>query len=63
MQNKITYRFKVTSKLNNRVLGTGVMTSSKTLDDSEQMQLFHNVNHGLYMNNPEQVYIDIHLEN
>jgi len=62
MQTKITYRFKVTSKLNNRVLGTGVMTSSNTLDDSEQMQLFHNMNHGLYINKTDQVSVQIQQE-
>lgn len=55
----VEYRYKVTSNRTSNILGTGTMTSSKKLNDVEQMQLFHNMTHNLYLNNSEMVRVDI----
>lgn len=51
------YRFKITSNQNNSILGTGVMTASKPLDKTEQIDLFHNWTHGKYLNSENYVSV------
>ena len=51
------YRFKITSNQNGSTLGTGFMTSSKPLDKTEQMDLFHNMTHGKYLKSENYVSV------
>ena len=53
------YRFKITSNLNNSVLGTGFMTASKPLDETEQMNLFHSWTHGKYLRSENYVSVSV----
>jgi hypothetical protein len=53
------YRFKITSKQNGVVLGTGFMTSSKPLNQSQQMNLFHHWTHGKYLKSENYVSVSI----
>ena len=53
------YRFKITSNLNNSVLGTGFMTASKPLDRTEQVDLFHSLTHGKYLRSENYVSISV----
>jgi hypothetical protein len=53
------YRFKITSNINNSVLGTGFMTASKTLDETEQMDLFHSWTHGKYLRSENYVSVSV----
>ena len=43
------YRFKVTSNQNGSILATGFMTSSRLLNETEQIDLFNNWTHGKYL--------------
>ena len=53
------YRFKITSNLNNSVLGTGFMTASKPLDETEQMDLFNRWTHGKYLRSENYVSVSV----
>ena len=53
------YRFKITSNQNGSVLGTGFMTSSKPLDRTEQMDLFHNWTHGKYLKSENYISVSV----
>lgn len=53
------YRFKITSNLNNSVLGTGFMTASKPLNETEQMDLFHRWTHGKYLRSENYVSVSV----
>lgn len=55
----IKYRFKITSKQNGNILGTGLMTSSRLLDKTEQINLFHNMTHRQYLNSESYANVDI----
>ena len=57
------YRFKITSNLNNSVLGTGFMTASKPLDEIEQMDLFHSWTHGKYLRAENYVIVSVFQAN
>lgn len=53
------YRFKATSKQNGSTLGTGFMTSSRKLNELEQMDLFHNWTNGRYFNSENYVSVSV----
>ncbi|CAD0220384.1 hypothetical protein [Chryseobacterium sp. JV274] len=53
------YRFKITSRNNNSVLGTGAFTSSKEMNPTEQIDFFHQYTNGRYLNQENFVIIEI----
>jgi flavin-dependent dehydrogenase len=53
------YRFTITSNQNGSTLGTGFMTSSKALDETEQKDLFHNWTHGKYLKSENYVSVSV----
>lgn len=60
------YRFKITSKQNQSVLGTGSFTSSEELNAKQQLDFFHQYMNGKYLKSEDFVTIEIfevnHLE-
>jgi hypothetical protein len=45
----ITYLYKVTRIQDNKVIGTGRMTSGRILNESEQLNLMHEMTHKIYL--------------
>ena len=53
------YRFKIISNQNGSILGTGFMSSSRPLDRTEQMDLFHKWTHGRYLKSENYVSVSV----
>ena len=53
------YRFKITSRQNNSILGTGLFTSSTAMTKKQQIDFFHKYTHGFYLHKYSFVDIDI----
>lgn len=45
-----TYRFKITSKLNNTVVGTGEFKTSKEINEIEKISFLHQYTNKAYLN-------------
>lgn len=56
----ISYRFKITSKQNNSVLGTGSFKVSKEMTDDEQLDFFHQYTHGFYLKQ-QNLFINVEI--
>ena len=59
MRSAFGYRFKVTSKQNNKTLGTGFFKSSRKITKDEQISFFHQYTNGMYLNKESFVSIDV----
>ena len=59
MRSAFGYRFKVTSKQNNKTLGTGFFKSSRKITKDEQISFFHQYTNGMYLNKESFVNIDV----
>lgn len=55
----IGYRFSVTSKQNDKTLGTGFFKSSQKMTKDEQLSFFHQYTHGMYLKKESFVSIDV----
>ena len=53
------YRFEITSKQNNSVLGTGFFKVSKKMSDAEQLDFFHQYTNNAYLNKESFLLITI----
>lgn len=53
------YRFLVTSKQDNKTLGTGFFKSSKKMTKDERLSFFHQYTQGLYLKQESFVNIDV----
>ena len=53
------YRFKITSKLNNKVVGTGFFKFSKQLSTLELIDFFHQYTNGQYAGKESVINVDI----
>ncbi len=56
-----SYRFKITSKQNNSVIGTGEFKSSKEMNEHEKIVFFHQYTHKAYLN--KENYLNIEFIN
>lgn len=45
------YRFKVTNKISNNVIGTGCFSTTNNMNESEQLDFVHKYTHGMYLKN------------
>ena len=59
MPSAFGYRFSVTSKINNKTLGTGCFKSSRKMTKAEQLSFFHQYTNGMYQNKEAFISIDI----
>ena len=59
MPSTFGYRFSVTSKRNNEILGTGFFKTSRKMTRDELLDFFHQYTHGKYQNKEAFVSIDI----
>jgi hypothetical protein len=57
--NTYKYRYSVTSKINNKTLGTGCFKSSRKMTKDEQLDFFHQYTNGMYQNKEAFISIDI----
>lgn len=55
----INYRFKITSNLNNGILGTGEFKSSKELSNDEQIRFLNEYTNGTYLKQIGYIKIEI----
>lgn len=53
------YRFKIMSKQNNSILGTGRFTSSTAMTKEQQIDFFHKYTHGFYLHKGSFIDVDI----
>ena len=53
------YRFLVTSKQDNKTLGTGFFKSSQKMTKDERLSFFHQYTHGMYIKQESFVNIDV----
>lgn len=59
MPSAFGYRYSVTSKQNDKTLGTGFFISSRKMTKDEQLSFFHQYTHGMYLNKESFVSIDV----
>ena len=59
MLSAFCYRFRITSKQNNKVLGTGFFKSSKHLSTSERIDFFHQYTNGLYLGKESFINVEV----
>ena len=59
MRSAFGYRFKITSKENNKVFGTGFFKVSKEFSKDEQIDFLHQYTNGYYLNKKSFINIDI----
>lgn len=55
----ITHNFKITSKQNNEILGTGNFKTIKEISKQEQLDFFHQFTNGFYLNKEQIINIII----
>ena len=59
MRSAFGYRFKVTSKQNNKTLGTGFFKSSKEMTKEEQINFLHQYTNGHYLAKESFITIEV----
>ena len=59
MRSAFGYRFKVTSKQNNKTLGTGFFKSSRKITKDEQISFFHQYTNGMYLAKESFITIEV----
>lgn len=59
MPSAFGYRFLVTSKQDNKTLGTGFFKSSKKMTKDERLSFFHQYTNGMYIKQESFVNIDV----
>ena len=59
MPSAFGYRFLVTSKQDNKTLGTGFFKSSQKMTKDERLSFFHQYTQGLYLKQESFVNIDV----
>jgi hypothetical protein len=55
----IVYRFKITSKQNNLISGTGSFKVSQKMTDQEKLYFFHQYTNGFYLKKEQFINIEI----
>lgn len=58
----IVYRYKITSKQNNSILGTGSFKVSKEMTEEEKLDFFHQYTHGFYLKKEQFINVEINKE-
>jgi len=53
------YRFKITSKQNNKVIGTGFFKTSRKFSEKEQIDFFHEYTNGGYLGKESFINVDV----
>jgi hypothetical protein len=53
------YRFKITSKQNNSILGTGLFKVSKEMEKEEQINFMHQYTNGYYLDKKSFIIIEM----
>jgi hypothetical protein len=59
MPSAFGYRFSVTSKQNNKIIGTGFFKSSREMTAYEQISFLHQYTNGIYAKKESFVNIDV----
>jgi len=59
LKSNYRYRFKITSKQNDSILGTGFFKVSKKMTKEEQIIFLHQYNNGRYLDKESFITIDI----
>jgi hypothetical protein len=59
MPSAFGYRFSVTSKQNNRIVGTGFFKSSRKMNNEERISFLHQYTNGMYLKKEAFVSIDV----
>lgn len=59
----IYYRYKITSKQNGQILGTGSFKVHKKMNETEQLFFLHEYTNGMYLKKEPYINIEINYEN